>query len=150
MRSVPGAHFEFDWTVSAGYRSVPLSSFYPGDDVVDVIGVDAYDTLHGQVADRIAALRGEPGGLDAVRAFAQQHHKPLSIPEWGIGPAGQSGAAGDDPAYVDEVARLARGPGVLYQSYFAGGVEGAELLRAPASLAAYQRHFGRGGDAAPR
>ena len=33
----------FDWNVNAGYRDIQLSSFYPGNDVVDMIGIDIYD-----------------------------------------------------------------------------------------------------------
>ena len=44
MRSVSGAHFLFDWNVNAGYRNIPLASYYPGDSVVDVIGIDIYDS----------------------------------------------------------------------------------------------------------
>jgi len=43
MRAVPGAHFKFDWTVNPAIANIPLSNWYPGDDVVDIIGVDAYD-----------------------------------------------------------------------------------------------------------
>ena len=43
MDSVPGAAFEFDWTVNPGVRPVPFDAYYPGDDVVDYVGVDIYD-----------------------------------------------------------------------------------------------------------
>ena len=144
MRSVPGAHFRFDWTVNAGYRPVALNSFYPGNRWVDTIGVDAYDSYPSSVrpADRVRALFSEPDGLWRVRQFAKRHHKPLSIPEWGIGPAGQVGAAGDDPGYVQALAAVARRPGTLYQSYFAAGTEGPELLAAPRSRMAYVDAFG--------
>ncbi len=44
MRSVPGAHFLFDWCVNAYWRPIPLSKWYPGNDVVDIVGIDAYDS----------------------------------------------------------------------------------------------------------
>ena len=31
MRSVPGAHFQFDWCVNAAYRDIPLDEYYPGE-----------------------------------------------------------------------------------------------------------------------
>ena len=43
MKSVPGANFTFDWCVNAGYRAINLNAYYPGDDVVDVVGVVAHD-----------------------------------------------------------------------------------------------------------
>jgi hypothetical protein len=138
--------------VNAAVRPVPLGSFYPGDRYVDVIGVDAYDEIEpGFRGSRLAALLAAPDGLRQVRAFAARHHKPMSVPEWGIGPpaaSGQAGAAGDDPAYVNALAREFRSGRVLYEGYFAGGVQGPELLSAERSLRAYRRHFGAGGDAA--
>lgn len=143
MRSVPGAQFRFDWTVNAGVRPIPLGSIYPGDGFVDVIGVDAYDSFPGQAPrSRLRALLQEPDGLLAVREFAHRHDKPMSIPEWGIGPAGEHGAVGDDPGYVDAIARVVQRDNVLYQSYFSGGAEGRALRDSPRSLAAYRRHFG--------
>ena len=142
MRSVPGAHFRFDWCVNAGVRDISLSAFYPGNRYVDVIGVDAYDSLPSSApGNRLRALLGEPDGLWAVQRFARAHGKPLSIPEWGIGPAGQGGAAGDDPSYVKAIVRTIDRGDVLYQSYFTGGTEGPELLRAPRSLTVYRRAF---------
>ena len=148
MRSVPGAHFLFDWTVNAGVRPIALQSFYPGDRAVDVIGVDAYDSLPAPTsANRLTTLLHETDGLLALQQFARRHHKPLSIPEWGLGPAGQGGAAGDDPGYVDAIVRVVRSGDVLYQSYFTGGAEGAQLLASPKSLAIYRRAFGGRGTA---
>jgi hypothetical protein len=153
MRSVPGAHFRFDWTVNAGYRRIPLNAFYPGNQYVDVIGVDAYDTdADSYTGPRLTAVLHQPDGLLAVRAFARAHHKPLSVPEWGIGPAappGQPGTGGSDPAYINALARIFRSGGVLYQGYFPAGVYGRELIDSPASLSAYRRQFGRGGNDAP-
>jgi hypothetical protein len=143
MRSVAGADFTFDWCVNAGYRDIPLADFYPGDRYVNVIGVDAYDSLAGSAAgNRVKTILGEPDGLYAVRAFARAHHKPLSIPEWGIGPAGQGGTDGDDPAYVSAIAHVVKSGGVLYQSLFTDGAEGKEMLNAPKSLRMYRRAFG--------
>ena len=147
MRSVPGAHFLFDWTVNAGVRPIALRSIYPGNRAVDVIGVDAYDALPVATSgNRLDTILHEPDGLLAVRAFARQHHKPFSIPEWGIGPAapaGQAGFSGDDPAYVEAIARVAHKGGVLYQSYFTGEAEGTQMLASPQSRSAYRRAFGR-------
>jgi hypothetical protein len=145
MRSVPGAHFIFDWCVNAGYRDIPLTDFYPGNSYVDVVGVDAYDAnpaTNAPVPNRLRTILNEPDGLYALRAFAHAHHKPLSIPEWGIGPSGQGGTNGDDPAYVAAIAHVVKSGGVLYQSLFTDGVEGAEMLHSPNSLRVYRQAFG--------
>lgn len=142
MRAVPGARFRFDWNVNAGVRAIPLASFYPGDRYVDVVGVDAYDTLPARrPGDRVSNIVNQPDGLAAVDAFARGHHKPMSIPEWGIGPRGVNGAAGDDPAYVVAVSRAVRSGNVLFQSYFTGGTEGQQIVGSPRSLALLRRLF---------
>ncbi len=80
MRSVPGANFRFDWTVNAVSRDIPLVDYYPGDDVVNIIGIDAYDAgLPADTSDRWSTLYNEPGGLADVLAFAKAHHKPLGV-----------------------------------------------------------------------
>ncbi len=147
MRSVPGAHFLFDWNVNAGHRNIPLSSYYPGNSVVDVIGVDIYDSgMPGSPADpavRWARLASEPGGLDEIAAFARQHGKPLSFPEWGVVSA-DSGGLGDDPAYVTGIAGAIKDNKVLYQAYFDHPVGGVIVLQdAPQSLRLWDKYFGR-------
>jgi hypothetical protein len=146
MRSVPGAHFLFDWNVSAGYRNIPLDSYYPGDGVVDVIGVDIYDSgMPGNPRDpavRWARLESEPGGLAEIMAFAREHGKPLSFPEWGVVTTGRGGL-GDDPAYVTGIATAVKDNKVLYQAYFDRGVGGVmPLPDAPQSLRVWVKYFG--------
>jgi len=92
MRSVAGANFKFDWNVNNGANpSYSVASAYPGDSYVDYIGVDAYDNGGwGQVLN-------QTDGLAYWLSFAQQHGKPLTIPEWGIG------SSGDDPTYIQDM-----------------------------------------------
>ena len=150
MRSVPDAHFVFDWTVNAGTRPIPLDAYYPGDDVVDIVGVDVYDfwdelalgPAPTDPATRWAVRYAEPGGTGSVVAFAKAHDKPLSIPEWGLSAVGHKGGAGDNPLFVDEIARIVAHDDVAYQSYFQATTDVAMLLTdAPRSFAAYQQHF---------
>jgi beta-mannanase len=149
MRSVRGAHFLFDWNVNAGYRDIPFDAYYPGNDVVDVIGVDIYDSdVPGQPEDpaaRWASLYREPGGLAQIVAFARAHGKPLSFPEWGL-TSTATGGGGDDPAYVRGIATaITRNP-VVYQSYFNSPSGDVVLLQdAPDSLRVWQEYFGARG-----
>ena len=152
MRSVPGADFQFDWTVNAGYRNIPLSEWYPGNDVVDIIGVDAYDggvPASVSFANRWNFLYNEADGLGAVEAFAVAHGKPLSIPEWGLGPANQpgKGQGGDDPAYINGIASVVANDNVAYESYFDSGQEGTQFFDSPLSIQAYRQGFGANGTA---
>jgi hypothetical protein len=143
MRSVPGAHFQFDWCINAYWRPIPLSKWYPGDDVVDIIGIDTYDGGVPAGQDRWARIYNQPDGISEVLQFAKAHGKPTSIPEWGLWPQGASTlGGGDDPSYIDGIAAVVRNNAVAYQSYFYN-LESASLLRSsPRSLAAYRRYFG--------
>jgi hypothetical protein len=149
MRSVPGAHFLFDWCPNNGYRTIPLDSYYPGDAYVDIIGDDAYDS--GLSAPVQAQQNGwstvlsRPSGLQTVIDFAQSHGKPLSLPEWGVAPTSVSASAGDDPTYVAGIANIVESDDVAYQSYFYNHDWATQLQTGPLSLAAYSAAFGDGG-----
>jgi len=148
MRSVPGANFQFDWCIAALYRALPLSEIYPGSDVVNIIGIDAYDT--GNIGNTAAARWNEalngPDGIQAVVNFAAAQGKPISIPEWGVSPVAQSEGFGDDPMFVNGIASAVRDNPTAYQSYFYKYGYASQLAAGTQSLAAYQQHFGADGD----
>ncbi|MFJ9706818.1 glycoside hydrolase family 26 protein [Streptomyces sp. NPDC101234] len=81
MRAVPGQKFRFDFTPSRGHDAVPWTECYPGDDTVDIIGMDAYDQPTGLSFDQQVR---EPYGLQQHVDFAKAHGKPISYPEWGL------------------------------------------------------------------
>ncbi|MFC5956337.1 glycoside hydrolase family 26 protein [Streptomyces pratens] len=81
MRAVPGQEFRFDFTPSRGRDAVPWTQCYPGDDTVDIIGMDSYDQPAGMPFDEQVE---EPYGLQAHVDFAKAHGKPVSYPEWGL------------------------------------------------------------------
>ncbi|UFQ17071.1 MULTISPECIES: glycoside hydrolase family 26 protein [Streptomyces] len=81
MRSVAGQEFRFDFTPSRGRDAVPWTQCYPGDDVVDIIGMDSYDQPRGMSFDEQVT---EPFGLQDHVDFAAAHKKPISYPEWGL------------------------------------------------------------------
>jgi hypothetical protein len=146
MRSVPGANFQFVWTVNNRVPATPFASYYPGDDVVDIIGDDAYDSgVTGDAGDW-NEVSGGPAGVDALVAFAQAHGKPVAFPEWGVGVRDSSTlAGGDDPAYVNGLASVIADNDVAFQSYFFNHEWQTELQQGPSSLSAYQAAFGDGG-----
>ena len=152
MNSVPGADFVFDWTVNQYWQPIPLDEWYPGDNVVDIIGIDAYDSGVSDPAlspqQRWEKLYNEPDGLAAVAAFAQEHGKPLSIPEWGLAPSGGEGGANDDPTYMLGLANFIDTHDVEYESYFyQPGEPGLVYLpQAPGSLKVYIDDFSKGVD----
>ncbi|MFD6167497.1 glycoside hydrolase family 26 protein [Streptomyces coeruleorubidus] len=81
MRSVPGQKFRFDFTPSRGVDAVPWTKCYPGDDSVDIIGMDSYDQPAGMSFEQQVK---EPYGLQHHVDFAKAHGKPISYPEWGL------------------------------------------------------------------
>ncbi|MBW8797299.1 MAG: hypothetical protein JF597_27995 [Streptomyces sp.] len=81
MRAVPGQKFRFDFTSSRGRDAVPWTQCYPGDDTVDIIGMDSYDQPTGLSFDQQVR---EPYGLQQHVDFAKAHGKPISYPEWGL------------------------------------------------------------------
>jgi hypothetical protein len=91
MRSVPGQKFRFDFTPTRGKDAIPWPECYPGDDVVDIVGMDSYDMPHGMSFDEQVS---EPYGLQFHVDFAREHHKPISYPEWGMF------RNGDDSVYM--------------------------------------------------
>jgi hypothetical protein len=78
--------FTIDWCPGAGSMSMPADEAYPGDDVVDVIGLDLYDNWNYGVTDppqRFGWYQTEPYGLIWQRQFAAAHGKRLGLAEWG-------------------------------------------------------------------
>ncbi|HTW12445.1 MAG TPA: glycosyl hydrolase [Solirubrobacteraceae bacterium] len=146
MKSVPGANFKFDWCIAALWRPLPLSEIYPGNNVVDIIGIDAYDNgnLGDTAAARWARVYNGPDGIAAVLAFAHAHGKPISIPEWGVSPRGTSEGFGDDPVFVKGIANVVHNNDVAYQSYFYKYGWAIQLHPGSKSLAAYRAAFTSG------
>jgi hypothetical protein len=81
MRTEPGQNFRFDFTPSRGTDAISWADCYPGDDVVDIIGMDAYDQPPGESFEDYV---GQPDGLQAQVDFAAERGKPVSYPEWGL------------------------------------------------------------------
>ncbi|MFF9129562.1 glycoside hydrolase family 26 protein [Streptomyces sp. NPDC014806] len=91
MRAVPGQRLRFDFAPSRGRDAVPWTECYPGDDTVDIVGMDSYDQPSGMTFQQQVQ---EPYGLQAHVDFAKAHHKPISYPEWGLF------RNGDNPEYM--------------------------------------------------
>lgn len=81
MRSVPGQQFRFDFTPSRGRDDIGWTECYPGDDVVDIIGMDTYDQAPG---DEFSDYVEQPYGLQDQVDFAAARGKPISFAEWGL------------------------------------------------------------------
>jgi hypothetical protein len=96
MRSVPGQHFKFLWTVFMD--SAAVVQCWPGSAYVDYIGTDIFDWYGGPKGTYPHTASGaldhenkwqqiltsEPGGLNWMAAFSKATGKPVIIPEWGL------------------------------------------------------------------
>lgn len=151
MRSVPGAGFSFDWTANSGVGGgsvlTAFDSFYPGDDVVDLIGLDVYDMKWDDStstpAERWDFTLHQRLGLADHRAFAQAHGKSVTFPEWAMRAKGdQFGGGGDSPYYVDRMADWFATTSPAYQAYFDVDWGGGVMASFPEGQARYRARFG--------
>lgn len=108
------------------HADVPVDVIYPGDALVDVIGVDVYDhypsttDAAGWEAKLHSTRNRSPRGIEAWRQWAAARGKPIAFPEWGLNPE----KASDNPFFIRQMNDFFRrhagsGPGqVLYEIYF--------------------------------
>jgi Glycosyl hydrolase family 26 len=109
MRSVPGQHFRFLWTVFPD--TAAAIDAWPGAAYVNLVGTDVYDwyggpdgtyphTASGQLDHdaRWHEILTQPGGLDWLARLSQLTGKPIAIPEWGLDFHTFGGQ--DDPAFI--------------------------------------------------
>jgi hypothetical protein len=130
---------------------------YPGDQYVDVVGVDFYDH-YPPYPDQAAwdanygntENGGSPTGMGAWIAFARMHHKQIAFPEWGLDRQNDPDHP-DNGFFVTKMADTfaALGPWLFEQSYFAlpaGAPCNFEIHVNgcnPEATAAYLQRFGR-------
>ena len=139
MRAVPGTgSLQFCWNPALGYQQFPAEKAWPGDEWVDLVGLDVYDdswipetyplteSLTGaEVESRRRAvwekviLHGDHG-LQFWRDFAAAHRKPFSVPEWGVDRRGDGHGGLDDPAFIERMHAFLVDPAnrVLFHCYF--------------------------------
>jgi hypothetical protein len=122
-----GPNLTIEWTnARQTLSSVNVLNAYPGDDVVDHIGVHYYNNPKlGRMStqqewDRQYFQRypsGGPLGLGSWLADAKKLGKKLSVSEWGLW--GTSTIA-DNPVYIENMFRFfkANASSIVYESYF--------------------------------
>ena len=133
-----GPDLRVQWVVNSGEGNSleDAKQVYPGDDVVDVVGVNAYDWSNEDSIDEV-------GGVKDWLEFSQQHGKMFSLPEWGVH-RGDEGD-GDDPQFVTRMVDTLKKNAntVAFASYFdepeshiANSVARGQAPRAAAALRA--------------
>lgn len=118
MKGANGARFLFEWCPNIGTGSIAPDLLYPGDNFVDVVGMDIYDA-HWSSGDATPVARWnwyvtEPYGLQWQVNFAAAHMKRLSIPEWGC----CSDNTGDDPYFINQMSTWIKQNSYLYADYW--------------------------------
>jgi hypothetical protein len=108
--------FRYDWCPGWGPQDSAADLAYPGDDVVDYVGLDVYDFKYdGSTQERWSKFYKKASfGLEWHRDFAIQHGKLMSFPEWGVG------NFGDNPFFVQQMHDwfVANGKNIAYAAYF--------------------------------
>ena len=108
--------FKYDWCPGWGPQELAADLTYPGDDVVDTIGLDVYDfKLEGSPQERWDTYYLKaPFGLQWQRDFARAHGKRMSYPEWGVG------QNGDNPFFVQQMHDwfMQNQDNIAYAAYF--------------------------------
>lgn len=135
--------FRIEWNVNIGEAGMEKpEAAYPGDDHVDIIGMDFYWNTQWDPKDPKEAweqARRRPYGLEWHQEFARKHKKPTAYSEWGI----KENNAGP---YLREVKRWFERHPVLYQTYWNSNADfPGELSKGqyPAAGAVYRELFGR-------
>jgi hypothetical protein len=129
--AAPGLRIE--WTNGRYTRmAVSPTRAYPGDDVVDVVGIHYYDNPNYPRQstqaewDRQSTMTyaGGPMGIATWVPWAARRGKKLAVSEWAVwGVAGFTGSVdrkGDDPVYVQNMHAFleAHAPAIAYENYF--------------------------------
>lgn len=119
-----------DWNMNKdSHMDQSVALAYPGDDVVDVVGVDFYDNWPAYQdktawdADYMSTQNGGPRGMGSWLKFAKDHGKKLSVPEWGLSNGGgnqNSGGGTDNPYFIEAMYGFfsANSKDIAYETYF--------------------------------
>ncbi|EFC84823.1 glycoside hydrolase family 26 protein [Parafrankia sp. EUN1f] len=94
---------------------------YPGDDVVDIIGIDAYDSSPASLNQKIFNQQcNRASGVCTVAKFAREHGKKLAVPEWGLDRRASAGGGADNPFYIEKMYEffVANQDILAYEAYY--------------------------------
>jgi Glycosyl hydrolase family 26 len=139
FRSVSN-RFVFEWNVNVGDVGMDPETAYPGDDYVDIIGMDFYwqPSLPSNAQQAWAQIVDQKWGLAWHQNFAKAHNKPTSYSEWGI--------RSNEAAYYIQQAKLwFESHPVLFHTYWNADNEYPGKLSSgqyPNAGAAYRAAFG--------
>lgn len=172
MRGVPGAEgLKYCWNPATGWLQFPADQAWPGNEYVDLVGLDNYDQSWGTypppataTLEEIEARRRKTWdevtfngqfGLKFWRDFAAQHGKPFCLPEWGSHQDNDKHGGADNVYYIEQMQKFIADPAnhVYFDCYFdvnAGdghhqlspGINGNEKTEFPLASAKFKTLFG--------
>jgi hypothetical protein len=82
-RELAGRDVKFVFGVNYGSWYYTPDSMWPGNDVVDVVGVSMYEFDRYDTAAKWTKFARSSLGPDSWAAFARRHGKPVALSEWG-------------------------------------------------------------------
>lgn len=121
FRAEGASNVSFTWIMMAWSfeRSSIADSFYPGDDVVDILAADGYNWF-GTAPDK--EWRSLAAALDAFASWSAPHGKPLMVAEYGT--LEDPAVPGRKAAWIAEAAAAMKAmPGLKVALYFHAPVE---------------------------
>lgn len=141
MRAVPGAEgLKFVWNPAMEpWWPYSPELAWPGDDVVDYVGVDVYDqswakdtypfpegASEAEIQRRQLKvwdqIKNNPQafGLPYWAEFSKAHKKPLTIPEWGVCERSDKHGGRDNPLFIEKMHAFITDPAnnVYFECYF--------------------------------
>ncbi|MBB5693013.1 glycosyl hydrolase [Muricoccus pecuniae] len=140
--------FKFEWNVNYAHGGMDPATAYPGDNYVDVVGMDFYWSPDYQGWDPVKAFeaaRDAKYGLQWLENFAKAHGKQTAYSEWGI----DSNNAGE---YIRLVKEWFNDHNVAYESYWNVTMDKVTAMSdggISAAGAVYKSLFGDNGDDTP-
>lgn len=141
LRKVPGQKFLIDWNPNACVEDIPFWRFYPGNQYVDILGLDLFDQscVAPYKVYTFEQLAHEPASLSQFEKFATAKGKPMSLPEWALSAV----PLRDDPGYISGIGSTVANGNFAFESYF--DFQTPEPLlgpKTPKSLVAFHKWFG--------
>jgi hypothetical protein len=142
-----------DWTFDPIASDTPNArdpyAAYPGDEYVDIVGMDDFDRYPATHDETSFRQKCESKlGLCRLAEFARSHKKQLSVGEWGVVTCGAD-PGGDNPLYIRQmVQHFSEYADILaYESYYdeAAGNVCSTLISGerPNAAAEYKRLYAR-------
>jgi hypothetical protein len=108
------SRFVFEWNVNIADGGMNPETAYPGDDYVDIIGMDFYWFKQQDPRDPLEAwntMLSRQYGLQWHQDFASAHDKPTAYSEWGV-------QLDEASAYIQRASAWFERHGVAFHTYW--------------------------------